>query len=112
LTRAIRERPRFAALLGLGVVCLVGLGLLAGALLGGSEKSGSAGERAERIQVRLAGELRTARTELDSARAEIDRLERSAGRQEARTARWRRRAERLERRNRALRRALARERAQ
>jgi hypothetical protein len=112
LTRTIRERPRFAALLGLGVVCLVGLGLLGGVLLGGTDSSGAdSPDRADRVQTRLARELRAAEAELDVARTEIARLERLGGRQEARAASWKRRAQRLGRRNTALRRALAQEQA-
>jgi hypothetical protein len=90
----------------------VGVGLLGGVLLGGGEDSSDARERADRIQVRQARELRTTRAELDAARAEIDRLERQGDGQAARAESWRRRAQRLDRRNRALRRALARQRAQ
>jgi hypothetical protein len=111
LTRTIRERPRFAALLGLGVVCLVALGLLAGVLLGGGDSSGAENpERADRVEARLARELRAAEAELDAARTEIARLERAGGRQEARAEGWKRRAQRLDRLNTALRRALAQER--
>jgi hypothetical protein len=114
VTRTIRERPRFAALLGLGLACLVGLGLLGGVLLGGGEGSsgGAERERADRLQARQARELRAVEAELGAARAEIDRLERLGSRQEARAESWRQRAQRLDRRNSALQRALARARAQ
>ena len=112
MTRTIRERPRFAALLGLGVVCLVGLGLLGGVLLGGGDSSGAENrERADPVQAGLARELRAAEAELDAARTEIDRLERLGDRQEARAESWRRRAQRLSRRNTALRRTLAQDQA-
>jgi hypothetical protein len=114
LTRTIRERPRFAALLGLGVACLVGVGLLGGVLLGGGEDSSNAGgrQRAEPVQAQQARDQQAAEAELDTARGEVDRLERLAGRQDARAESWKRRARRLERENRALRRALARSRAE
>jgi predicted RNase H-like nuclease (RuvC/YqgF family) len=108
VTRTIRERPRFAALLGLGVACLVGAGLLAGVLLGGGESSGAEDrDRLARVEARLARELRAAEAELAAARGEIERLERRGDRLEARAESWRRRAQRLERRNRALRQASA-----
>jgi hypothetical protein len=112
VTRTIRERPRFAAFLGLGVVCLVGLGLLGGVLLGGTEESSGAGERERALQVRQAQELRAARSELDAARGEIARLDRLGDRRDARVRALRRRTQRLERRNAALQRALAQARAE
>lgn len=112
MTRTIRERPRLAALLGLGIACLVGIGLLGGVLLGGGDDSSGAGERERALQARQAGELRAVRSELEAARAEIDRLGRMGKRQEARAESWRRRAQRLESRNRALQRALASEQPQ
>jgi hypothetical protein len=110
VTRTIRERPRFAALLGLGVACLVGVGILGGLLLGGGESSSA--EEGDRVRARQARELRAVRFELNAARREIRRLERLGRRQEARAESWRRRAGRLDRRNEALQRALARARAQ
>jgi outer membrane murein-binding lipoprotein Lpp len=108
--RAIRERPRYALLLGLGLACLVGLGLIAGLLLAGGDESTGAGAAAATRQAR---ELRATRAKLADAQAELETLRSqveaagdTAGRQRARAEGWRRRAERLEQRNRALRRAL------
>jgi hypothetical protein len=79
-------------------------------LLGGGDSSGTEnGERADRVRVGLARELRAAEAELEAARTEIARLERLGGRQEARAESWKLRAQRLSRRNTALRRALAQE---
>lgn len=106
MPRAIRERPRYALLLGLGLACLVGIGLVAGLLLAGGDESNDAGPAAETRQER---ELRTTRAQLEDAQAELETLRseaEAAGRQRARAEGWRRRAERLERRTRALRRAL------
>jgi hypothetical protein len=107
--RTIRERPRYALLLGLGLACLVALGLLAGLLLAGSDDSTDPGAEA-----RQARELRSTRAELENAWAELETLEAdaegtraAAARQRARAQAWRRRALRAERRSQALRRALA-----
>jgi outer membrane murein-binding lipoprotein Lpp len=108
--RAIRERPRYALLLGLGLACLLGIGLLAGWLLAGGDETDAGPDAGE---TRRARELRATRAELEDAQAELE-AQRSdvaaagdtAGRQRARAEAWRGRAERLERRNRALRRAL------
>jgi chromosome segregation ATPase len=106
--RTIRERPRYALLLGLGLVCLVALGLLAGLLLAGGDES------TEPTSGLGARELRTTRAELEEAQAELDSLEGelenvgdAVARQRTRAEAWRRRAQRAERRNAALRRALA-----
>jgi hypothetical protein len=108
--RTIRERPRYALLLGLGLVCLVAIGLLAGLLLAGGDDSTDPGPGSN-VEAR---ELRATRAELEDARAELDTLQtdvENAGdvtaRQRARAAAWRRRALRAERRNQALRQALA-----
>lgn len=114
MPRTIRERPRYALLLGLGLTCLVGLGLLAGLLLAGGDESTDpgpdSGAGAE------ARELRATRAELADAQAELEMLrtdvDGATARQRARAASWRRRALRLERRNRALRRALTQARQQ
>jgi outer membrane murein-binding lipoprotein Lpp len=97
-------------MLGLGLACLLGIGLLAGLLLAGGDESSDAGAAA---QTRQARELRATRAELDEAQAELERLESeaeaagdTAATQRARAAGWRRRATRLEQRNRALRRVL------
>ena len=112
MPRTIRERPRYALLLGLGLVCLVALGLLAGLLLaGGDESADPASDRAAGLEAR---ELRATRAELEDAQAQLDSLEgelenvgNAVARQRTRAEAWRRRAQRAERRNAALRRALA-----
>jgi outer membrane murein-binding lipoprotein Lpp len=108
--RAIRERPRYALLLGLGLACLVAIGLLAGLLIAGGDESTDAGLAAE---MRQASELRATRAELEAAQAELETLRSeveaagdTTGRQRARAEGWRRRADRLAQRNLALRRAL------
>jgi chromosome segregation ATPase len=109
--RTIRERPRYALLLGLGLACLVALGLVIGLLLaGGDESSDPAAERTANLQAR---ELRETRAELEDAQAQLDSLEGelenvgdAVARQRTRAEAWRRRALRAERRNAALRRAL------
>ncbi len=114
MPRTIRERPRYAALLGLGLACLVAVGALAGVLLaGGDEPADPDPDAAARVEARQARELRAVRTELEDTQAEIETLRteaeragEAAGRQRARAASWRRRALALERRNQALRRAL------
>ena len=113
MPRTIRERPRYALLLGLGLACLVALGVLAGVLLAGGDESGDSGPDAA-AETRQARELRVNRAELEDAQAELETLQTdvegagdAAARQRARAASWRRRAQRLERRNQALRRALA-----
>jgi outer membrane murein-binding lipoprotein Lpp len=109
--RTIRERPRYALLLGLGLACLVALGVLVGLLLaGGDESSDPASDRGASTQARelrsTRAELEDAQAELDSLQAEVEQAGDTAARQRARTQAWRRRALRAERRNRALRRAL------
>jgi hypothetical protein len=114
VSRTIRERPRLALLVGLGLACLVAVGALAGVLVAGGEDSpGDAGPTP--AQTRQARELRAARANLDQAGAELSEARAEAGRaqrrgaaQRARADSWRRRAQRLEQRNRALRRVLAR----
>jgi hypothetical protein len=110
--RTIRERPRYALLLGLGLACLVALGLVIGLLLaGGDESSDPAAGRTASLQAR---ELRETRAEVADAQAQLDSLEGelenvgdAVARQRTRAEAWRRRALRAERRNAALRRALA-----
>jgi hypothetical protein len=110
--RTIRERPRYALLLGLGLAGLVALGVLVGLLLAGGDESTDPGpDRGASVEAR---ELRTTRAELEDAQAELDSLQTefeqagdATARQRARAQAWRRRALRAERRNRALRRALA-----
>ena len=108
MTRAIRERPRLAALTGAGLVVLVAIGLGAGLLLdGGGESSGADARRsaAERAATRQAQELRAVRAELAATDARLRRLERQASEQRVRAESWKRRAQR---RARELRRARAR----
>jgi cob(I)alamin adenosyltransferase len=110
--RTIRERPRYALLLGLGLACLVALGLVAGLLLAGGDDSTDPGpDGGASVEAR---ELRTTEAELEDAQAELDSLQEdfeqagnAAARQRARARAWRRRALRAERRNQALRQALA-----
>jgi hypothetical protein len=110
--RTIRERPRYALLLGLGLACLVALGLIAGLLLADGDDSTDPGPDAgSSVQAR---ELRTTRAELEDTQAELGSLQTdleqagdAAARQRDRAQAWRSRALRAERRNRALRRALA-----
>jgi hypothetical protein len=110
--RTIRERPRYALLLGLGLACLVALGVGAGLLLaGGDESTEPAPDRGASAEAR---ELRSAQSELEDAQAELDSLQTefeqagdAAARQRVRAQAWRRRAVLAERRNRALRQALA-----
>ncbi|HZC13868.1 MAG TPA: hypothetical protein VE270_07600 [Thermoleophilaceae bacterium] len=111
MARTIRERPRYALLLGLGLAGLVALGVLAGALLAGGDDSSDPGRSA--IEVRQAQQLRAVRLELQEAREQLDSASDEAAdateegaRQQARAAGWRRRARRLEIRNQALRRQL------
>jgi hypothetical protein len=109
--RTIRERPRYALLLGVGLACLVALGVLVGLLLAsGDDSTDPSPDAGASVEAR---ELRATRAELEDARAELATLEsdvENAGdataRQRARAAAWRRRAQRLERRNQALQRAL------
>jgi outer membrane murein-binding lipoprotein Lpp len=114
--RAIRERPRYALLLGLGLACLVGIGLVAGLLLAGGDDSPDADAAAATRQAR---ELRSTRAELDEVQAELETLRseteaagNTVARQRARAEGWRRRAQRLEQRNGALQRALTQARQQ
>ena len=112
MPRTIRERPRYALLLGLGLACLVALGVAAGLLLaGGDDSPDPASDRGASAEAR---ELRSTRSELEDAQAELDSLRTeseqagdAAARQRARAQTWRRRALRAERRNRGLRGALA-----
>jgi outer membrane murein-binding lipoprotein Lpp len=108
--RAIRERPRYALLLGLGLACLLGIGLLAGLLLAGGDETdagSAAGETRQTRELRATrAELEDAQAELEAQRSDVEAAGDTAGRQRARAEAWRGRAERLERRNRALRRAL------
>ena len=112
MPRTIRERPRYALLLGLGLACLVALGVGAGLLLAsGDESTEPAPDRGASAEAR---ELRSTRSELEDAQAELDSLQTefeqagdAAARQRARAQTWRRRAVRAERRNGALRQALA-----
>jgi hypothetical protein len=111
--RTFRERPRYALLLGVGLVCLVGLGVLAGVVIAGgddsSEEDAAAVARARQAQALRATRLNLeeARDNLAASREEVERLDDAGARQRARTAAWRRRALQLERRNQALREALA-----
>ncbi len=116
MTRAIRERPRYALLIGLGLACLLGIGVLTGAVLSGGGDDSSPGDdrRARATEARQAQQLRAARanveeaeTGLGEARDELERAGQGNARQRARAESWRRRALRLQRRNLALRRALA-----
>jgi hypothetical protein len=119
VSRTIRERPRLALLVGLGLACLVAVGALAGVLLAGGDASstgdqGRSQAQTRQAQTRQARQLRAARanlekadTELSEARDGVGRAQRRGAAQRARAESWRRRAQRLERRNRALRRALA-----
>jgi hypothetical protein len=111
MARTIRERPRYALLLALGLAGLVALGALAGALLAGGGDSSDPGRSATEVRqaqqlraVRL--ELREAREQLDSARDEVADAAEEGARQRARAAGWRRNARRLEIRTQALRRQL------
>ena len=111
MPRTIRERPRYALLLGLGLACLVALGLVIGLLLaGGDESTDPAPDQGAGAEAR---ELRETRAELEDAQAELDSLQAEfeqagdAARQRARARAWRRRALRAERRTEALRQALA-----
>jgi hypothetical protein len=71
--RAIRERPRYALLLGLGLACLVALGLVAGLVLAGGDDSTDPGPDAgASVEAR---ELRATRAELEDAQAQLDSLE-------------------------------------
>ena len=110
MPRAIRERPRYALLLGLGLACLLGIGLLAGLLLAGGDESDAghdAGETRRARELRATrAELEDAQAELEAQRSDVEAAGETAGRQRTRAEAWRGRAERLERRNRALRRAL------
>jgi chromosome segregation ATPase len=112
MTRTFRERPRYAVIVGVGLLCLVGLGVLAGFLLGGGADSSS--DEPSAAEVRQAQRLRALRLELSEAREELaaarDEVEAAAEqgeRRQARIATWRRRAQQLERQNRVLRRQLA-----
>jgi hypothetical protein len=110
--KTFRERPRYALLLGVGLVCLVGLGVLAGVVIAGgddsAEEEAAAAARARQAQALRATRLNLeeARDDLAASREELERLRGAGARQRARTAAWRRRALELERRNRALRLAL------
>jgi hypothetical protein len=106
--RAIRERPRYALLLGLGLAGLVAIGLLAGLVLAGGDDSTDPGSSVEARELRATqAELEDARAELDSLQTEVENAGEATATQRARAAAWRRRAQRLERRNQALQRALA-----
>jgi hypothetical protein len=110
--RTIRERPRYALLLGLGLTCLVALGVLVGLLLAsGDDSSDPAPAAGASVEAR---ELRATRAEAEDTQAQLDSLESqferagdAVARQRARARAWRRRALRAEQRTRALRRALA-----
>jgi outer membrane murein-binding lipoprotein Lpp len=106
--RAIRERPRYALLLGLGLACLVALGVLAGLLLaGGDDSTSQQGPSAEARELRATrADLEDAQAELDTLQADVENAGAAAARQRARAAAWRQRAQRLQRRNQALQRAL------
>ena len=110
MPRAIRERPRYALLLGLGLACLLGIGVLAGLLLAGGDETDAGPDAGETRQARelraTRAELEDAQAELEALRSDVDAAGDTAGRQRARAEVWRGRAERLERRNQALRRAL------
>ena len=117
MTRAIRERPRLAALTAVGLAGLVAIGLAFGLLVGGGdEPDATRAEAAERATVARAKELRAANAELsadvESSRRRSERGERGARRQRARARSWRRRALLAERRNRALARSLRRAQSQ
>jgi hypothetical protein len=112
--RTFRERPRYALLLGVGLACLVGLGVLAGVLVAASGDDSSRDEADAAARARQAQALRATRLNLEEAQAdlagareELERLGEQNARQRARTASWRRRTLQLERRNGALRQALA-----
>jgi hypothetical protein len=109
--RTFRERPRYALLLGIGLVCLVGLGVLAGVVIAGgddsSEEEAAAAARARQALRATRLNLEEARDDLAAGREELERLAEARARQRTRTATWRRRALQLERRNQALREALA-----
>ena len=113
MPRTFRERPRYALLLGVGLVCLVGLGVLAWVVIAGgddsSQEEAAAAARARQAQALRATRLNLeeARDDLAASREELERLDEAGARQRARTAAWRRRALQLERRNQALREALA-----
>jgi hypothetical protein len=109
--RTIRERPRYAALLGLGLALLVAVGVLAGLVLAGGDESTDpgpdAGASVEARELRaVRAELEDARAELETLQTDVERAGDAAARRRAQAASWRRRAQRLERRNQALRRAL------
>ncbi len=112
MPRTIRERPRYALLLGLGLAGLVALGVAAGLLLaGGDDSPDPAPDRGASAEAR---QLRATRAELEDSQAKLDSLEGerenvgdAVARQRTRAEAWRRRALRAERRNRGLRRALA-----
>jgi predicted RNase H-like nuclease (RuvC/YqgF family) len=110
--RTFRERPRYALLLGLGLACLVGIGVLAGVLVAGAIDD-SSGEEADASRARQAQALRATRLNLEEARddlaaaqEELDRLGEAQARLRERAADWRRRVVELQRRNRELRLAL------
>jgi hypothetical protein len=110
--RTIRERPRYALLLGLGLACLVAFGLVIGLLLGsGDESTNPAPDQGASVEARELRETRAqledAQAELDSLQGEFERAGDTTARQRARARAWRRRALLAERRTRALRRALA-----
>jgi hypothetical protein len=106
--RTIRERPRYALLLGLGLACLFAIGLLAGLLLAGGDDSTDATPDVEARELRATrAELEDAQARLDSVQSESERAADAAARQRARAQAWRLRALRAERRSRALRRELA-----
>jgi hypothetical protein len=107
MPRTIRERPRYAFLVSLGLVALLALGVAAGFVLASGLDTEDPGPSA--TEVRQAQRIRALRLELSQARGELvaarDRLKdaaAAAGRQRARAAGSRRRAELLERRNQAL----------
>ena len=112
MPRTIRERPRYALLLGLGLACLVALGVLVGLLVASSDDSTETAPDAG-ASVR-AREPRATRADVEDAQAQLDSLESqferagdAVARQRARARAWRRRALRAEQRNRALQRPLA-----
>jgi hypothetical protein len=107
MARTIRERPRYAFLLGLGLAALLAIGVAAGLVLAGAADSEDSGPSA--TEVRQAQRLRALRLELSqtredlaTAREQLESATAATGRQRARAVGWRHRAQRLERSNQAL----------